>query len=547
MAGLPARLRVSTQDLARRAAQAVFALPGYRFSLIGRLPASMNITPSDLWPGDAERGAALIAGRLVFAGREPARNGDIWAPDGVPEEWLAAMHGFVWLRDLRALGGDEARQTARRLTADWIANNGRWSLPAWRSDVLAARLAAWLSHYDTFFASGEDDFRRSVLASIVGQLKHLDRAMRLETRGATRIAAVKGRIMGSLCLGERAGLERDLRRLERELDRQILADGGHAARSPKRLLAVLRDLLEVRAALAAGQQEIPEALQQAIDRMGPMLRYLRHGDGRLARFNGAGQEAPALVDAVAEQAGPRGKPAMRAPAMGFERLAAGPLTVLVDSGGPPGPPWDDGAHAGTLSIEVSTGRQPLVVNCGSAAADVRNWQRAQRATAAHSTAVVNDRNSSELLEDGHIGGRVAATTIERETDDGATLVAMSHDGYLRSDGILHRRRLFLSANGEDLRGEDTMSGTAGVSFAIRFHLHPSVNASLLQSGLAVLLKPPKGSGWRLSASAPMALADSIYFEAAPEPKRTVQIVIAGVSGAETGTVKWALRREDRRD
>jgi uncharacterized heparinase superfamily protein len=124
---------------------------------------------------------------------------------------------------------------------------------------------------------------------------------------------------------------------------------------------------------------------------------------------------------------------------------------------------------------------------------------------------------------------------------------MSHDGYLRSDGVTHRRRLFLSANGEDFRGEDTVSGAEGVPFAIRFHLHPSVNASLLQSGRSALLKPPKGGAWRLSASAQLAVTDSIYFEAAPEPRRTVQIVIAGVSGAESGAVKWALRREGRRD
>lgn len=547
MAGLPARLRVGAQDLGRRAAQALFALPGYRFSLIGRVPAALTATPADPWPGDAERGAAFLAGRFAFAGRQPRPNDNIWAPQGVPEEWLAAMHGFGWLRDLRALGGDEARQAARRLAAGWIENNGRWSLPAWRSDVLATRVVAWLAHYETFFASGGDDFRRSVVASIVEQLRHLDRAMRLETRGAARVAAVKGRIMGSLCLGEQSGLERDLRRLERELDRQVLADGGHVARSPRQLLEVLRDLLEIRAALAAGQQEVPEALQQAIDRMGPMLRYLRHGDGGLARFNGAGLEEPALVEAIAEQAGPKGKPAMRAPAMGFERLAAGPLTVLLDSGGVPKPPWDDGAHAGTLSMEISTGSQRLVVNCGAAAADVRNWHRAQRATAAHSTVVVNDRNSSELLDDGRIGRRAAATTVERETGDGATLISVSHDGYLRSDGIRHRRRLFLAANGEDLRGEDTLSGGPGVPFALRFHLHPSITASLLQSGRAALLKPPKGPGWRLSASAPMTLADSIYFESAPEPRRTVQIVIAGFTGEESGTVKWALRREGRRD
>lgn len=547
MAALPAQLRIRALNLVRRCGQSLFAVPGYRLSLIGRVPVALAAAPADLWTGDAERGAALIAGRFTFAGVDGGRDGHLWAPPGAPVEWLAAIHSFGWLRDLRALGGDDARHTARRLVADWIAHNRAWSLPAWRSDVLAARLAAWLCHYDTFFASGEDAFRRQVIVSIARQTRHLDRAARLETRGATRIVALKGQILADLCFQTGAALDRDLRRLDRELERQVLADGGHVARSPCDLLAVLRDLLEVRAALAATHQEVSSALQAAIDRMGPMLRHLRHDDGSLARFNGAGLEDPALVAAVAEKSSPRGKAAMRAPAMAIERLSAGPLTVFVDAGGPPPPVWDDGAHAGTLSIEVSAGPEHLLVNCGAATVNGDRWRDAQRATAAHSTVVVNNRNSSELYPGDGIGRRRAATTVERIADGQATLLSLSHDGYIRSDGVLHKRRLFLSADGEDLRGEDILHGPSDIPFAVRFHLHPSVRTTLLQSGRAALLKPPKGAAWRLRADAAMELVDSIYFESAPEPRRTGQIVIAGATGPETGVVKWALRREGRRD
>jgi len=547
MAGLPARLRKIAREFVQRTAQRLFALPGYRFTLVGRIPATLVATPVDLWPGDIERGMTLLSGKFHFAGITRNADGDVWTATGVPQEWLTELHGFAWLRDLRALGGDDARHVARRLVDDWIDRCRVWSLPAWRADILAARLAAWLSHYDTFFASGEDDFRRRLVVSIVRQVRHLDRAASFETQGAARLTALKGRILAGLCLGPGFPLERALLRLDRAMDRQILADGGHVSRSPHQLLTALQDLLEVRAALAGTQQEVPGALQAAIDRMAPMLRYLRHADGRLARFNGAGLEDPALVEAVAEQASPRGKPAVRAPVMGFERLSAGELTVLADSGTPPATPFDDGAHAGTLSIEVSVGRDRLIVNCGAAPADRRRWLNAQRATAAHSTAVINDRNSSELLEDGRLGGRRAATLAERNTDDGTILLSMSHDGYARSDGIVHRRRLFLSSDGGDLRGEDSLTGLAGIPFALRFHLHPSVRASLLQSGRAALLKLPRAGAWRLRADAPMELVDSIYFEIAPEPKRTGQIVIVGSTGSDTGTVRWALCREGRRD
>lgn len=547
MAGLPARIHTKLSDLSRRAAQRVFSLPGYRLTLIGRAPATLQMSPPDPWPGRAERGAAILTGRFRFAASEPDLGDNPWDPLDAPAEWLAEIHAFRWLRDLTMLGGDEARRTARRLTADWIERNENWSLPAWRSDVAAARVTAWLSCYDTFFASGEEEFRQALVQSVAGQLRHLDRAWRLETVGAARITALKGLICGALCLGGREQADQRLGLLERELERQVLADGGHVERSPGKLLAVLRDLLEIRAALGAAQHEAPEALQQAIDRMAPMLRYLRVGDGSLGRFNGAGGEDPLVLSAVLDQASPRGKPAARAPAVGFERMSAGKLTVLVDSGSPPVPPWDGGTHAGTMSLEVTVGRERLIVNCGTAVCNGDVWLPAERATAAHSTVTVNDRNSSELLVSGHIGGRVARVEAESDSADGAMLVDMSHDGYLRSDGVTHRRRIFLSSDGADLRGEDTLSGRSGVPFAVRFHLHPAVDASMLQSGRDMLLRLPRDGGWRLRCSEPLALAESIYFEDAPEPRRTSQIVVSGVTAEGATTVKWALRRETRRD
>ena len=547
MAGLPARLRTRLSDRLRRAAQCLFSLPGYRLTLIGRAPATLKISPPDPWPGRADRGAAMLAGRFRFAACEPTTGEEIWNPPGAPSEWLVAMHGFVWLRDLTMLGGEEARQFARRLTADWIERNGRCSLPAWRSDVAAARIVAWLSCYETFFSSGEDSFRQTVVRSISIQLRHLERAWRLETAGADRIAALKGLIYGALCLGGREQVEQRLALLEAALERQVLADGGHVERNPDRLLAVLRDLLETRAALGVARYEVPESLQQAIDRMAPMLRYLRGGDGALARFNGAGGEDSLILSAVLEQASPRGKPAARGPAVGFERISGGDVTVLVDTGAPAEPPFDEAAHAGALSLEVTVGRERLIVNCGAAPCDGKRWRMAERATAAHSTVTANDRNSSELLESGHIGGRAAQVTAETDSADGVTLLDMNHDGYLRSDGISHRRRIFLSRDGADLRGEDTLTGRGGVPFAVRFHLHPAVDATLLQSGKDALLRLPRDGGWRLRCSEPLALAESIYFEDAPEPRRTSQVVVSGVTGDGATTIKWALRREAKRD
>jgi uncharacterized heparinase superfamily protein len=255
------------------------------------------------------------------------------------------------------------------------------------------------------------------------------------------------------------------------------------------------------------------------------------------------------------QAKVRGRVPVSAPQCGFERLSAGKLLVIADAGAPAAPGRNDRAHAGTLGIEVSFGKERLIVNCGPAIAAGDEWRDAARATAAHSTLAVEDTNSSELRTGGSPGRRVSRVEVEREESDGNVWLSLSHDGYAEPFGLIHRRRLYLGANGDELRGEDSLSyaagGGAGPSprdsapraFAIRFHLHPAVRLSLVQDGAAVLLRLPGGTGWRLRVGGgKIDLADSIYF-AGVGAKRTQQIVISGKAGSGTATVKWALRRE----
>src|SRR5699024_4805 len=137
----------------------------------------------------------------------------------------------------------------------------------------------------------------------------------------------------------------------------------------------------------------------------------------------------------------------------------------------------------------------------------------------------------------------------REEVEGATLLEMQHDGYRLPYGAIHHRRLYLSAGGDDLRGEDRVEiadpaqGAAGLPYTIRFHLHPGISASFLSGG-GVLLRLPKGGGWRLRAAGAeeLTLEESIYF-GEREPRRCTQLVLRGHLDEEGVQVKWAFRRE----
>src|SRR5690606_17075782 len=191
--------------------------------------------------------------------------------------------------------------------------------------------------------------------------------------------------------------------LDATISRLVLADGGMVTRSPAELYTAFRDLLSLESALKALDRPASPLMIKALDRMATMLKALTLGDRRLAQFNGASAELAAVLD---DLDGPfaRMAPMANGRHSGFQRLARGEIVVVVDAGPPPPQLQSRWHHAGTLSFEMSLGEERLVVNCGSLRAvldpdalsfpglSAQSLAILMRATATHSTLVVNDTN-----------------------------------------------------------------------------------------------------------------------------------------------------------
>jgi uncharacterized heparinase superfamily protein len=523
-----------------------------------RVPDAPARSFRDLWPGDAGRGARLMRGEFEALGAvrslDPTHDGDAgWDESAGPVAWRAAAHGFAWLRDLRALGTDAARTRARDLTEDWLSRGGNREM-AMAPEVAAARISAWLGHWDFLAATADDGFRRRLLTRLALDARALAVGLPAEAAHRGALVTLKGVMAAAVALEEEAWLNRALRFLPGELERQFHSDGGHVERSPGQLLLAVQDLIEIRNLLHGAGVNAPGVLSAVLERAGQALRLFKMGDGGLAAFNGTREETAALVELVLTQGQAKTRAPLQLEESGFHRLQAGRAVVVCDAGAPPParPPEpatglprgaDRFAHAGTLSFEMSGGRERLVVNCGAAPAAESGWRDALRATAAHSTLVLAETNSSELRDEGLGGRRPERVTAERHEAEGAQWLEAAHDGWRRPFGAVHRRRLYLSQNGEDLRGEDIleMQGpeTPLPSFLLRFHLHPEVAANPQEDGESVLLRLPSGQGWRLrSKGARATLEESVHL--AGEARRSSQVVLRPEAGADT--VQWAITR-----
>ncbi len=513
----------------------------------------LTATPADPWSGEADRANAMFQGRYELAGHAVrAVNQPPWEAAAPSVLFEAELHAFEWLRDFRAADGPTARKHARDLIKAWSERHGQWHALAWRPDILSRRLVVWLGAASFLLADADLTFEPEFRALISKQARHLRHSARFTAPGPARIEAGMGLVIAASCLRGAEGWRRyGLDFLEREIDQQVLADGGHVTRNPTALFRSLKALISVRAALTGLHQEVPPPIMNAIDRMTPLLRFFRHGDGGLALFNGSFEDAGKTVGAAVKLGEVAGKAPQRAPYTGYESLAAGRTLVLIDTGSAtPEPPFDGDAHAGPLAFEMSVGRERMIVNCGAFAGPDAAWHEACHATAAHSTLVIDDRSAH--VPAGPMGPRGEVLHGEEE---GGTWIDLRHDGYVRDFGVIHHRRFHLADDGQELACEDIIAPSGAVHagggardrvgkpFALRFHLHPQVQASLVREGEEVLLRLGNGEGWLFKAmGGRISLEESVYMGRPGEMRRTEQIVVSAQLDRDGARLPWRFAR-----
>jgi uncharacterized heparinase superfamily protein len=521
--------------------------------------------------GSHARGRQLVAGNFLFAGRlVEAPDTLIWELEVPNAAFAAEAQGSAWLDDLAAAGGPVARGKAQDWVWGWIERYGKGAGPGWAPELVARRLMRWINHAPFLLAGRDEAEQRAFYTSLAQQTVYLARRWKISAPGLPRFEALTGMICAGLALtGMESRAEPAIAALAEECGRGIDAGGGIPTRNPEELLHVLTLLTWAVAALSEAGRTPPRKLMAAVERIVPTLRALRHADGGLARFHGGGRGAEGRLDAALAASGVRTPPG-HGLAMGFARLSAGRSSVIVDAAAPPQRAASFNAHASTLAFELTSGRRPLIVSCGSGLSFGEEWRRAGRATPSHSTLCLAGLSSARLGRPEIVGGVALEPLVdgpadvwaERSEGDGEHRLSLSHDGWLATHGLTCFRELALTSNGRALGGEDSLLAVSpeerrifdyamdevklgGIPFSVRFHLHPDADPELDMGGKAVSIALRSGEIWvfRHDGTGELSLEPSVYLEQGRlNPRPTQQIVLAARVMDYAGHLSWTLAK-----
>ncbi len=531
-----------------------------RGSLFSRLkrskqPLKLVAVPRDHVHGERARGDALLAGRFTLGSETlPLKDLDFGkvGSNGLLAEQL---QGFSWLRDLAAAASREkGARLAEAVVGRWLLAHGTRVDEAWAPRLWGERILFWAAYAPYILSSSDSGYRSALLNTLARGARHLDSSADKAATGLDRITAWCGVVAAGLVV--QGGVPRVARGeagLARALASAQFDDGGLISRSPFEQMQLVDRLGLLRACYLAAKQIIPEGVEAAAQASLAALHGVMMGDGALSSWQGCGPGEASRITALIDGCGLRARPLRNARGWGYQRMSALGTILVLDAAPPPPQKMAEQGSASTLAFELSDGAQRLVVNCGGPGplpSDLpEELIQGLRTTAAHSTLVLSDTNSTNILPDGSLGKGVEDVTIDRSEDNDASRLESSHDGYVRAFGLVHKRSLMLGNDGKELRGADQLIAKGrkkireGVPYAVRFHLAPGVEATITADGMGAILRSKGAPPWNFRCrGGNLTSEESLWIDGRSQPHRTAQLVIVGEVSALGGEIGWQFRR-----
>lgn len=421
---------------------------------------------------------------------------------GWPIDWRAPDASLLWrynlhyFDDLIACDADRRRSLHHQLVAQWISQNPQGARPGWEPYPLSLRIVNWIK----WNAAG-NDFSAAIVASLAAQVRWLAARLEWHLLGNHLFANAKALIFaGCFFSGPDANhwLRAGLRIVARELNEQVLPDGGNFELSPMYHAIFLADLLDLVNLSKSHPGRLPADVVTAMaDRAARMLEWLGtmvHPDGEIALFNdsaiGVAPNLKALRDYAHRLSVPI--PAEMAAetrssckldlltSSGYARLACADAVAFCDVA-KVGPDYLPGhAHADSLSFELSVGERRVIVNGGTSRYGVDDIRLRERGTASHSTVEVDGTDSSEVWGGFRVARRARPFAVSHDVQADRIALCASHDGYRRlSRDIVHRRQWTMTPAA--LRIEDIVTGSWAQATA-RYILDASIEVEALSPG-----------------------------------------------------------------
>lgn len=242
---------------------------------------------------------------------------------------------------------------------------------------------------------------------IYAQYRFLILHQEIHLLGNHYLENIKTIVICSVLFSEEDVYKQYIKKLNKELDKEITQDGLHFELSLMYHKIVMDDLIRVALLLKEAKKTEYKAILQKLKSMTTALYSLEEGISRTLLFNDAGEGVAKTTKVLLNTC--RYLFEIKAEKMrniaGYYRLDDGKITVVVDCG-ELAPTYMPGhSHCDCLSFEMFYDGRPIIVNSGTYQYQCK-YRNYFRSTAAHNTVMINEHEQSELWGEHRAGRRI---------------------------------------------------------------------------------------------------------------------------------------------
>lgn len=515
--------------------------------------------------GNPNIGKSLVDGVLVFAGVAFEIDVDSpWLIEAPSKEVELYLHGFSWLNDLSAYGNSKARKLALKWVGQWNSNNKFGKRTGWDADTTALRSINFLRNLD-FLKFGSAVIDPICFTTLRRQYFFLSVTVNNFGPGIKKLSILYAMFLLAKAYGfSRRRQQKILKRFCKVLMRFVDLEGQILNRNPEVLLEcfiMINEILNMPKASLKYTQQNFEILKKRKQLITPVLRGLRLGNGLLTRSHGGDTSSLDLIDRYLTDSDVKTKP-LSVKLLGFERITAGRLILIVDCAVPAYGIIGDNSHASCLSFELSSGQRPIFVNCGPGGRFGNAFKHFCRSTQAHNSCTLGDYSQSQfkfISKEKQWSKEVIcngpkSVCVDRYKTMEATWLDLSQDCYEKEYGYLHYRKLLVLNSGRVFTGTDVFEFSQRKKNQVKkvdnfysyFHLHPEVEVWDHPRLQTIILRLKNGEHWIFEIDlGQVNVEESTFinsFKAYPE--NTKRIVIKSSTLLNKTQVKWSLRRRE---
>ncbi len=418
--------------------------------------------------------------------------------------WNYNLHYFD---DLNAVNSHKRFGSHKKLINRWINENPFPMGNGWEPYPVSIRIVNWIK-----WAIKTKNCVNFFNDSLYIQSKFLSKNIEYHILGNHLFANAKALLFAS-CYFENDESEKwttkSMKLLTKELNEQILDDGGHFERSTMYHAIIFEDLLDLINISNTYSSKFKDWKNEIVfwkktaKQMGDWLKGMLHPDGEISFFNDAAFKIHTEPKKLFEYSkklkiniDKKNKEINFFKNSGYIKVSKKNMLIIIDVASI-GPDYLPGhGHADTLSFELSIFKKRVIVNSGISTYENNEKRQYERGTESHNTVTIDKKNSSDVWASFRVANRAYPFNIKINRTQDHILISASHDGYKKKwGGAIHERKWIIKNN--SIKIYDKIEGNFSAAKA-NFFLHPKIiyrkdNLLLKEKNKTIKIESPYNS------------------------------------------------------